>query len=284
MDNLKELKYKKVFIVGSGRSGTHWLRRILQSNKKALVNDYESSVYKIVLGTLTRSRFYWNRSWKIVLKNFKHSHLDKWISEEDFIKMVSDIKKIKGSKELKSKLLITQILDTYYEENKTNFTQILVEKTPGHVHYVENILNDYREAKILEIVRDGRDVCMSLDKLNQNNITWAPLSLGKKISLWKKSIEPCLAAKENPDFKKRIMTVKYEDLQNNFEKAVKLIFDFCEISLTKAEIECMIDKNEFDIITRVSDKNWKNYFDKKTQDLTTKKMKRELSKLNYPLN
>lgn len=181
-------EYPIIFIVGSGRSGTTWLRRILKSNYKVVDNDYESSIYKVLLGPFTRSRLIWNKTWKTVLKNYEKSHLDKWIEKNEFTMLVDSVRKGNEKNPIKAKKIIKIILDNYFYENKNKYSCVLIEKSPGHVYYIEEMLQQFPTAKVLEIVRDGRDVCMSLDKLYNLNYSWVSGKLNDQIKLWRKSV------------------------------------------------------------------------------------------------
>ncbi len=89
-----------------------------------------------------------------------------------------------------------------------------VEKTPIHIHHIGKILKWCPDARILLMIRDGRDVACSIQSRFGN--------LEKGIRRW---IEDNLAGKEywgNPN----VYVVKYEDLVSDFEFTVRNILSF----------------------------------------------------------
>jgi hypothetical protein len=89
-----------------------------------------------------------------------------------------------------------------------------VEKTPRHIHSLKAILDERPDAKILLIVRDGRDVACSIRDRGG--------SLESGIARW---IEDNEAAREywsHPN----VHLFKYEDLVGDFEGTMRRIMDF----------------------------------------------------------
>jgi hypothetical protein len=91
-----------------------------------------------------------------------------------------------------------------------------VEKTPRHIRYIGKILNWRPDARILIIVRDGRDVACSIrERLG---------SLEDGIKRW---VSDNLLGKEywsNPN----VNVVKYEDLVSDFEHTIRGILKFLD--------------------------------------------------------
>jgi hypothetical protein len=89
-----------------------------------------------------------------------------------------------------------------------------IEKTPKHICHLGRILEWCPEAKILLIIRDGRDVAYSIQARTGD--------LERGIDRW---IEDNLAGKkywQHPN----VHVLKYEDLVGDFETTVKRILDF----------------------------------------------------------
>lgn len=61
---------------------------------------------------------------------------------------------------IRAQELIKRIFDKFYHQNSKN-GQIFLEKTPLHLRYVGIILRQFPEAKVVEIIRDSRDVDVS---------------------------------------------------------------------------------------------------------------------------
>jgi hypothetical protein len=116
-----------------------------------------------------------------------------------------------------------------------------VEKTPIHVHHINEIFNTFPKAKVIIITRHGKAVCSSLKK-RYNSFT-------KSIKRWlndniawikNENLSKCLVIKYENIIKDRINTFKiicdyidepYEDLSNtneNTEVITKLPFNHIE--------------------------------------------------------
>jgi hypothetical protein len=93
-----------------------------------------------------------------------------------------------------------------------------LEKTPKHVRHIERIFELHPESKIIVMVRDPRDVIASL-KQRAGNFDEAFLR-------WKEDNTAAEQWREDP----RVTFIRYEDLKNNFEHALKQVVEFTELS------------------------------------------------------
>ncbi len=235
------MKYNKLFIVGSPRSGTHWVRRLVALHPGYINNDYESSIFKVILGPFIFSRLFYNRRWKTVIKNYHHSHLHQWIESERFVKLLHEVRKLNGSKEAQAYHLIRRILDAYFQKQGGSPDQTLVEKTPDHIFYADRILDYFPEAKIVEVVRDVHEVYSSLERLDQKGASWVPSRPRNKIKLWTKAVAKGLALKSQPQYVNRWLTVRYEDLMHDTVGTVSSIFEFNHTPLSQESIRVSLD-------------------------------------------
>lgn len=89
-----------------------------------------------------------------------------------------------------------------------------VEKTPKHVRFIDRIFANYADAKVLFIVRDGRDVAVSMRK------RFGDFDTG--LRLWVDDNLHGLDWKNDP----RVMQVRYEDLVKQYEKTMTRICTF----------------------------------------------------------
>ncbi len=98
------------------------------------------------------------------------------------------------------------------KEGKTRW----IEKTPNNIRHLEKILNWLPEAKILLIIRDGRDVALSIKKRTG--------SLEKGIDRWLEDNADGRPFWNHPN----VHVLKYEDLITNFENTVKSVMSFLD--------------------------------------------------------
>ena len=89
-----------------------------------------------------------------------------------------------------------------------------VEKTPLHIHHIENIFKKRPEARVLVIVRDGRDVATSIKDRKGDVLVG--------IKRWVRDNSAAEKFQNDP----RVTFIKYEDLIENFDSEVGGILGF----------------------------------------------------------
>lgn len=107
-----------------------------------------------------------------------------------------------------------QIKRKFYLLSKKNSNQVIVEKTPVHLFYVERLRRIFPKAAVILMQRDGRDIVTSLIKVGQDPNSWwkdAPDTLEKATSLWKKYGEETIRCKNNHN----PYGIRYENLLGN---------------------------------------------------------------------
>jgi len=91
------------------------------------------------------------------------------------------------------------------------------EKTPNYVYCIEEILNFYPDAKFVHVIRDGRDVALSLNEGRD-------FALPSAIFRWLSAVEAGIRFRGNL----RYYELKYEDLILDTENSLKKLMDFLE--------------------------------------------------------
>lgn len=110
---------------------------------------------------------------------------------------------------------------------KQNQGVVIIEKTPLHALYLKQLRQVFPDAKILHLVRDGRDVIASNIKEE-----WTFSSIYKHAAEWRELV--CQNAfQENGS----IMNVQYEDLILHPKNVVRDIFEFLEIDASYADLK-----------------------------------------------
>lgn len=109
-----------------------------------------------------------------------------------------------------------------FKEIKTFFSETsieagdkrIVEKTPRHVADMKRIFKIFPNAKIIAMVRDGRDVAVSMRKRG--------MELHKGMGRW------TLACQQIDEFKndERVIAIKYEELVADQVKTLDKVFEF----------------------------------------------------------
>ena len=96
---------------------------------------------------------------------------------------------------------------------------IIVEKTPRHLEFLDQITTWFADAKIVIIVRDGRDAVESLCK-----VEWGHSNPVRHAGQWRENVRTALASKRKwPD---RVHLIRYEDLLVDPRVELDSICDF----------------------------------------------------------
>jgi len=95
--------------------------------------------------------------------------------------------------------------------------KIPAEKTPKHIHKLDDIFSLFHGAKVIVMLRDGRDVVYSLVKRGY--------PLDKAIERWNKDNRAGLKYRGNPD----VQFVKLESLVNHQERVLRKVCNFLNI-------------------------------------------------------
>ncbi|AMM41430.1 protein-tyrosine sulfotransferase [Candidatus Desulfofervidus auxilii] len=208
-----------IFIVGVPRSGTTLLRMMLNSHSRIAIAP-ETHFFRL---------FWANRH--------KYGDLNK---DNNFQKLWNDLTKCKyfGDLKLKNvqeiyedlfngkrsyKAIFTKLIKEYAKQhNKTRWG----EKTPGHLEYVKTILSFYPHAKMIHIIRDPRDVALSLKK-----VPWGSRDVFPIARFWKRYIN--IPKKMKVIHSYSYLEIRYEDLVRSPEETLKVICNFINEKVEK---------------------------------------------------
>jgi hypothetical protein len=125
---------------------------------------------------------------------------------------------------------------------------VLLDKAPAYSKYVEHIDRLIPGAKFIHIVRDGRDVAVSLMAASQGwGRPWAPKQVEKAASAWKSLV---LAAREARQYGERYLEVRYEELLTNGVEILRQIFEFIGIRISTENLANIYERHQFENMKR----------------------------------
>ena len=109
-------------------------------------------------------------------------------------------------------------VSTYLERKQEK--PFLLKKTPSNAYCFQDIINMYPDAKIIHMIRDGRDVYCSLKKRNINPFLAS--------SMWLYNSVSGMQIAENTNY----LELKYEDLVTTPQQTMERVCKHIEVPFT----------------------------------------------------
>ncbi|MEM9266718.1 MAG: sulfotransferase [Cyanobacteria bacterium P01_F01_bin.13] len=283
VDVSKLAPYPKLFVVGCPRSGTSWVTSLIAGHPDVVAVPRETHVYRLVYEPFVElPKWDWQRrmrAWKGILRRYGLRPLllgwrsmDIWpgiLREHQILNrpdshglhgLVSyaDLKLLIKAIQLEvpdisnglvqAEELIAAMFDRFFEQYGRP-GQTVLEKTPMHIRYAEQILWRFPEARIIEVVRDGRDVCVSYNALAKQE-SWARVETAGAIRQWKRCIEWGNQIRERPGLRNRFHTVRYETLKADPKRSLQQIFKFADLSWNEQQVEKIVAEEDISRVTQ----------------------------------
>ena len=198
-----------VFIVGSPRSGTTWLQRMMGAHPAVatgqetdLLNRFCQNLYGTWDNQLSDPEE-WQRR--------RHKGLPAVLTEEEFDALVLELTERVYCKVLSLRPGATVVLD----------------KNPEYSLCVPLIRRMYPESAVIHLVRDGRDVASSLLAASRGwGADWAPRQLGRAAQKWRSYVESAMRAAQSG----RYLEIRYEDLRADGAHVLRECLEFAGVA------------------------------------------------------
>jgi hypothetical protein len=239
--------YDKIFVVGCPRSGTTWVQHLLQSHHQ-VVGTEESHAVKRLGRAAEGGRD--PRAWARLFYGLdRDTVLDRpvglgfWVNRPELLRIARATVARGGSVDERWRFLVTAVLDTFVSHQDVP-VPVLVEKTPFHIKYAADLLRWYPEAKVVEVVRDGRDVCASMRRLPPD-ITFAPPTLELQLRMWVRAVQRGIALEDLPDADRRVIRVNYERLLADPKHELTRLFSFLGLDASTDFVGEVVESLEF---------------------------------------
>jgi hypothetical protein len=151
------------------------------------------------------------------------------------------------------------------------------------------ILEQYPDAKIIEVIRDGRDVCVSWHALAQSR-RWARKSTPELISQWQRCIRLGETFRARPELQPRIFPVRYEQLRQAPTTYLSQVFDFAELDYDPALVDRIVEAHDINRVIRKGPGqmirkgaigDWRTHLSEADQDLWRRQAGEMLVGLGY---
>jgi hypothetical protein len=216
---LAQLSAPPVFIVGFPRSGTTWVADIFDAHPQASV-VYESYLFSREAGLA-------------VFTDAKH-----WKGPTGVGALMRRDELIRDVREVSTRWL-ARALDTN--------DRYLIEKTPSHLDTVDFIAEVFPRAHFIHVLRDGRDVAVSIRSAAGS---WAPQwkrTFGRSIFTSAKAWADAVAFSRGASRRlgDRWFEIRYEYLASEPLGAYAALFEFCGVQYDAALLRTIVDRTDF---------------------------------------
>lgn len=202
------LRGRVVFNVGSRRSGTFWLQRIVTAHPNVDAVPPETHLFSHGLALL--------------FDRVQHRDPESmdvgtiWADREILVDATRD--------------LCDRLLAPFASAPGN----LIAERTPVHAFHLELISELYPDAKVVHIIRDGRDVARSLARQ-----AWGPNTIGGAAAEWRSAV---LAARGAGLPAERYRELRYEALLSAPEPEIKALLEWLELPTESEAVAACVDE------------------------------------------
>jgi hypothetical protein len=203
------------FIVGYPRSGTTLLSVLLDRHSRLCVPPETAFFDEVAPSLIFRSNAVLMR----VLSNWKR------LAELNL--ELETVRQRLRKRHCSAGEVLAAILDLYaLSRGKVRCG----EKTPYHLRHVPKILRYFPDAKVICILRDGREAALSLNSMPW----WGQRGLAAAARLWKRNVR--LMEGFNRKYPSKFMLLRYEDLVVRPEQTLSGVMDYLEEEFEPAQL------------------------------------------------
>lgn len=227
-----------IFIVGSGRSGTTLLRNIVNASEQIHIpyeSDFIARAFPYYFSKLELD----NEDYRSLVKMFVYtSQKEGWHMSEEYI-----LKYLKNTSPQSFADVNKSIYEAYLQ--KEGFmNQRWGIKSPVLIANLERVSHVFPNAKIVHIVRDGRDVYLSYRNIHDKGNTseaFGPKTILQSSLYWIDAVRRIETFNHHSEalktHHKSIYEIRYEDILNSPSTTIRNLFDFIGIEYTDSVLK-----------------------------------------------
>jgi Sulfotransferase family len=243
-----------LFIVGCARSGTTWVRSIFAAHAR-VVTGPESHLFPTLYGPFAGKGMAAKRR-AAALDTYDRwargeigvgAGPHRWVSRERLCELLDELvldTNDDAVRALGARTALGTILEEFAAASGADLSDVLVEKTPLHLYYAKTILEWWSAARVVELIRDGRDVCVSLQHKSEGG-RWAPADRRDQINRWVQAVGFGAAAREQPLAQGRWLPIYYEALSSDTHEQVRRLFAFAGLPVEDHLIDHIVATTGF---------------------------------------
>jgi hypothetical protein len=246
-----------LFIVSSGRAGTTLLRVMLNRGKNIFI-PLESDFIARAFPHFSEDKPIPPEKYKLLASIFRHHSQKKgWGLEKEEI--VSYLEEAKPKDYAES---VAGIVDLYFDQNNIEPSRWGI-KAPVLIASIDRILETFPNAKVVHMVRDGRDVCLSYQNVHETTEdTFGPKRIHENALYWIDGLRRVAT------FEDQVFDVRYEDLVLQPEETLKALCSFLELPFTTEMLDSSSENSsqKMDLVSTHSKTIHKNLSKKLLKD------------------
>lgn len=225
---------KNAFVVGTGRCGTTWLAQMLNSHSEIcvppeiqLLFEYSDNGSRLLeeFSQAGPSGLTGDRIATVIEQGCPHK-----------LEMFFDYSEFCRRKDTPKSRLVDFVAAFYSAIAKSHGKTWLIEQTPWYGSRLDLLTSFFPEAKIIHMVRDGRDVALSFSRT-----PWWHTSPQLNLARWQREIKKITLDAAFYLDAKSYLEVRYEDLVANTKCEIQRICEFLSVEFDPA----MLDPKSF---------------------------------------
>lgn len=211
-----------VFVIGSDRSGTTWLQSLIGAHP-SVATSVQMTVFHSYVPQL----------------------LQAWKSEVEFVNDPEQwdmgLPIVWGEKEFYG-FLQGFVVDVYRRvlEKNLNATHVL-DKHPAYRERVNEINELMPNARFIHVIRDGRDVALSMMAAKQS-LGWGFDEVAESAAAWSRFVTQ---GRKAAKFTDRYLEVRYEDMHSDCASQLRTVYEFCGLDLGAVDVEKVAADHSF---------------------------------------
>lgn len=218
-----------IFIVGSPRSGTTYLRRLISSFPNIQSDYRESHLFRYVGPCMDTWHSYTKGGIEGDPKSFTVG-LAAYFTYEEFIEI--------------TRKFVAELMKPMIGELKEG--EVFLEKSPVHALYLHTIHELLPDARLIHILRDPRDVVASLLAVSRQKYgSWASNRADKCAQSWCNHVNHVrrVAPSLPPE---KFFELRYETLVDNPTDSLRSIAEFLGMDWSNESIQAAIEANSIE--------------------------------------
>jgi hypothetical protein len=236
-----------IFIGGCARSGTTWVQDLLLAHPRCFGPRAEIHL-PVVFGLISAQAG--GPGFRRSLLEYydsqanRHMGLHHLVTREDLESMLDETSGIEEPAQ-QAAAIVAAVLGEYSLRQQRASEDVLVEKTPANIFIAPLLLKLFPRARLVEVVRDGRDVAVSMQ-------FYRAMPTRDRAGQYRDWVEAIAAGERlQRSYAGRCLRVRYEDVHAAPEAALEQLFRFAELEhhpqlvracVSQCRIETIVNK------------------------------------------